>query len=346
MILDLARFIERERPAWEELDRRLARVESDPYARLELDDIRRLHQLYERAAADLADIRDLATEPELRGMLESLVARAYAEIHTLRTGVTRFNPWRWFTRTFPRTFRARARYFAAATIAMTAGVLFGGGVLLADGTAKRHLLPFEHLQGDPADRVAQEEKTRDTGDAALQTFSAQLMTNNIRVSILALALGIAFGAGTLVLMFFNGVILGAVCADYLAAGQGVFLAGWLLPHGSIEIPAVLIAGQAGLLLGRAAIGWGDRRTMKVRLSGVLGDLVTLVGGCSVLLVWAGLVESFFSQVHEPVLPYALKIAIGMAELAGLALFLALSGRAPAKDKPEGVAPPAQPEVAA
>lgn len=346
MILDLARFIERGRPAWEELDRRLARIESDPYARMALDDIRRLHQLYERTAADLADIRDLATEPELRGMLEALVARAYAEIHTLRTGVTRFNPWRWFTHTFPRTFRARARYFAAAAIAMTVGALFGGGVLLADGTSKRHLLPFEHLQGDPADRVAQEEKARDTGEGARQTFSAQLMTNNIRVSMLALALGIVFGAGTLVLMFFNGVILGVVCADYLAAGQGVFLAGWLLPHGSIEIPAVLIAGQAGLLLGRATIGWGDRRTLKARLSGVLGDLVTLVGGCSVLLVWAGLVESFFSQVHEPVLPYALKIAIGTAELAGLAIFLALAGRSRAKDEPDAAAPSARPEAAA
>jgi uncharacterized membrane protein SpoIIM required for sporulation len=335
VILDLARFIERGRPAWEELDRRLARIEADPFARLDLDDIRRLHLLYERAAADLADVRDLATEPDLRGMLESLVARAYAEIHTLRTGVTRFHPWRWFTRTFPRAFRAQARAFAAALVVMTAGALFGGGVLLADGTAKRHLLPFGHLQGHPSDRVAAEERARDTGATPHQTFSAQLMTNNIRVSILALALGMTFGAGTLVLLFYNGVIVGAVCADYLAAGEGVFLAGWLLPHGSIEIPAVLIAGQAGLLLGRALIGWGDRRTMKARVSGVLADLVTLVGGCSVLLVWAGIVESFFSQVHEPVLPYALKISLGLAELAGLALFLALAGRAPDARKEAG-----------
>ncbi|MBM4155216.1 MAG: stage II sporulation protein M [Lentisphaerae bacterium] len=327
MILDLARFIERERPAWEELDRRLARVEADPFARLDLEDVRRLHVLYERAAADLADVRELATEPELRGMLEGLVARAHAEIHTLRTGATRFHPWRWFTRTFPRTLRARAAYLAASLAILAAGALFGGGVLLADGTAKRYLLPFEHLQGHPSDRVAQEEKALTSGRGGHQTFSAQLMTNNIRVSILALALGMTFGAGTLVLLFYNGVIVGAVCADYLAAGEGVFLAGWLLPHGSVEIPAVLIAGQAGLLLGRAMIGWGDRRPMKARVSSVLADLVTLVGGCAVLLAWAGLVESFFSQVHEPVLPYSLKIAVGLAELAGLALFLALAGRA-------------------
>ena len=343
MILDLARFIERERPVWEDLDRRLRRIEADPYARLGLDEIRQLHRLYEQAAADLADIRELAMESELRGTLESLVARAYAEIHTLRTGVTRFHPWRWFSRTFPRTFRACGRYFAAAALAMTVGALFGAGTLLADGSSKRHLLPFEHLQGNPADRVAQEERARkDTSDpGSHQSFSAFLMTNNIKVSILAMALGMTFGAGTLVLVFYNGVVLGAVCADYLVAGQGVFLAGWLLPHGSIEIPAVLIGGQAGLLLGRAMIGWGDRRSLRVRLSGVLGDLVTLIGGCAVLLVWAGLVESFFSQYHEPVLPYALKITVGLAELAALFLFLSRAGRdrPAAPDAPPGEAVP-------
>ena len=43
-------------------------------------------------------------------------------------------------------------------------------------------------------------------------------------------------------------ILGAVAVDYVADGQTRFLLGWLLPHGAIEIPAILIAGQAGLVL--------------------------------------------------------------------------------------------------
>ena len=46
-----------------------------------------------------------------------------------------------------------------------------------------------------------------------------------------------------------------------------------------------------------------------------------------LLVWAGLVESFLSQYHEPVISYNLKISFGVFELLGLILFLALAGRA-------------------
>ena len=127
------------------------------------------------------------------------------------------------------------------------------------------------------------------------------------------------------MLFYNGVILGAVAADYLAAGQTKFLVGWLLPHGSFEIPAILIAGQAGLVLGRALIGSEKRTPLNARLREISGDLVTLIFGVGILLVWAGFVEAFLSQYHEPVIPYWAKISFGMAELCLLTLFLAKSG---------------------
>ena len=55
-------------------------------------------------------------------------------------------------------------------------------------------------------------------------------------------------------------------------------------------------------------------------------LATLIGGVAVMLVWAGFVEAFLSQYHEPVIPYWVKIAFGCTELAVLVWFLR-SGRA-------------------
>jgi uncharacterized membrane protein SpoIIM required for sporulation len=135
-----------------------------------------------------------------------------------------------------------------------------------------------------------------------------------------------------IVLFYNGVVLGAVALDYVRAGQAKFLAGWLLPHGVVEIPAILIAGQAGLLLASALIGRERRGTVRTRLRALSPDLVTLIGGVAVMLIWAGVIESFLSQYHEPVIPYAAKIAFGVVELVLLGLFLGRSGGKRAPDR--------------
>ncbi len=134
-----------------------------------------------------------------------------------------------------------------------------------------------------------------------------------------------FGIGTVIMLFYNGVILGSVIFDYIAAGELQFLLGWLLPHGVVEIPAILLAGQAGLVLGAALIGWGKHVPLSRRLRIISGDLMTLIFGVAVMLVWAGVIEAFFSQYHEPALPYTVKIAFGVIELILLVVFLARSG---------------------
>lgn len=326
MIINLQKFIDEEQPVWDELDGLLVKIGREPYGKYSLEQLKRFHYLAERTSADLVHIREFVTQTELQAYLESLVSRAYSEIQEKKSNSMRFRPIHWFFKTFPQTFRKHARCFALSLSITMLGALFGGGAVMFDPEAKTALMPFSHLEGDPSDRVAKEESKTELKMEGKGAFSAMLMTHNTKVSIFVLALGISFGAGSTILLFYNGVILGAVMADYLIAGEGVFLTAWLLPHGSVEIPAILIAGQAGLVLGGAMIGWGNRLTMKMRMRAIVPDLVTLIGGVAVLLVWAGIVEAYFSQDHEPVLPYALKIAVGMVELVLLFSFLNLSGR--------------------
>jgi len=82
-----------------------------------------------------------------------------------------------------------------------------------------------------------------------------------------------------------------------------------------------VGGQAGFIIARAMIGDRTRRTRRQRFRDVSKDVVTLIGGTGIMLVWAGIIEAFFSQYHEPVIPYAVKIAFGVCELAALAAFL-------------------------
>jgi uncharacterized membrane protein SpoIIM required for sporulation len=328
MILDVARFTAAERPYWQELDTLLRRLDQDPGLRLNLAETERFHYLYQRASADLSRLNTFSADPQLREYLESLVALAYAEIHEAREKRKSGSFRKWFTTTFPQTFRRHIRAFQLSLAVTVLGTAFGGAALHFDPESKHVMMPFSHLMESPSERVAREEKAKSDRMAGHKsTFASQLMTNNIRVSLFAFGLGISWGVGTLIVLFYNGVVLGAVIADYIQAGQSPFLAGWLLPHGAIEIPAILLAGQAGFMLASALIGWGDPTPRRDRMALVSKDLLTIAGGASVLLVWAGIVESFFSQYHEPVLPYAVKITFGCVELFALFFFLLRAGSA-------------------
>jgi len=328
MIIDLQRFVETEALYWRELEGVLDGLERDPLKRLSLDELRRFHYLYERVSSDLGKVATFAAQPETRRYLERLVARAYGEIHETRAVPHRFRPWHWFTQVFPVTFRRHRRAFWLALALTGAGSLFGGAAVAIDPAAKEIILPFEHLLQNPSQRVAQEERVvADRLRGSKAQGAAWYIRNNTQVAFTTMALGITWGVGTVLLLLVNGVMLGAVCADYMLAGQTRFLLGWLLPHGSVEMPAIILAGQAGFVLAGALIGWRRRVSLRARLRAVTPDLVTLIGGVALMLVWAGIVESFLSQYHGAVLPYGLKIAFGTCELAALTVFLARSGRA-------------------
>jgi len=328
MIIDLKKFITIEQPYWDELADLLQRREDDPHRPMDLSQIRHLYYLYQRASADLAKISTFSAEPAIRKYLEALVGRAFAAIHTSDHKAVRFAPLNWLWHVFPRTFRSHWKPFALAMAVFLVGGLFGGAALVFDPEAKGVLMPFEHLQMDPSQRVAREEQVgdHDRFQGTKGRFSAFLMTHNTRIAVLVLALGMTWGIGTLILLFTNGIMLGAVVADYIRAGESLFLAGWLLPHGMVEIPAVILAGQAGLILAGALIGRSTGMSLGRRMGAVIPDVVTLIGGVALMLVWAGIIEAFLSQYHAPVMPYSVKIFFGILEMGTLIAFLGFAGR--------------------
>ena len=151
------------------------------------------------------------------------------------------------------------------------------------------------------------------------------MTHNTKVTLLTMVTGFFWGIFTLILLFYNGTIIGVVMFDYITDGQGVFLTAWLLPHGSFELPAIFMGGQAGLVIAHTMFGWGTNLKLRQRFARIRNDLLTLVGGAALLLIWAGIVESFLSQYHHPSF-YPWKIGLGAIQLIALILYLSFCGR--------------------
>lgn len=327
MILDLERFQAQERPRWSRLESLLVQLENRPDRLVKPAEAELLQELYAQTAADLNRVTHGAFAPDLRQYLERLVARAYAELYYARpTRSELWQPRRWlriFT-AFPMAFRRQGRYFAVSVLVTLLGCALGGLAVRYDPAAVDVLLPADYLR-NPGMRVHQEEKRQGRHSDSAETeavFSAELIRHNIQVSLLTAALGVTFGIGTALLLFENGLLLGAVAVRYTQQGFGLFVTAWLLPHGAFEIPSILIAGQAGFYLARLLLRRKEDRQMRKSIN----EWLLLIAGLAMMLVWAGLMEAFFSQHHAPVLPYGFKVAVGAAELVLLTIYLLLIGK--------------------
>jgi len=327
VILNLERFQAQARPRWKDLESLLGAIESRPDRRLNPAEAEQLQELYARVAADLNRVTHGALAPELKQYLERLVARAYAELYyapPMRSEIWQPRRWLRIFTAFPESFRRQSRYFALAVLVTVLGCALGGLAVHYDPASVDVLLPADYLR-NPGQRVHQEEQGQSRHQNSAQTeaaFSAHLIRHNIQVALLAAALGVTFGIGTALLLFVNGVLLGAVAVHYAQHGFGLFMTAWLLPHGVFEIPSILIAGQAGFYLARLLLHRSEERNIRESMR----EWLVLVAGLALMLVWAGIMEAFFSQHHAPVLPYRFKLAVAAAELMLLTIYLILIGR--------------------
>ena len=318
--MHLPRFIEQRSPRWDRLAALLDRLDAsaergrEPLA---AEEVAELFRLYRLASSDLNHAQTHTGRAAVLAPLETLVARAHGRL----TEPARARPLRWWWRTmrhgFPAAIRRQWGVLLLSTALLLGGAAFGAIATAIEPDFNRIFLPAEHLTETPAERVAGLEApdtAHEVDASGHAAFSAFLASNNIKVSLLALALGLTFGIGTGVVLFFNGALLGCIALGYVTGGVGVFFVAWVGPHGSIELPCIVFAGAAGLLIGRAQWRGGG---VWERLRGDREDLLALITGAATLLVPAALIEGGFSQINEPVLPYELKIAV-----AGL-LFVAL-----------------------
>ncbi len=145
-------------------------------------------------------------------------------------------------------------------------------------------------------------------------FASFVMMNNITVAFKAFAWGIMFMIGTVYILVFNGLYIGAIAG--LCHVNGVALALWsfVSPHGYIELTTIFIAGGAGMKLGYSLIA-PTTLTRKQTLVDAAKTAIKLLGGCVVLLVIAGIIEGFVSPSN---LSNAIKIGFGA--LTGVLLF--------------------------
>jgi len=314
LALKSAAFRAEREASWRELEELVGRVERRGIRTLPAHDLARLPGLYRAAMSSLSVARAISLDRNVLEYLESLCARAYLVVYGtrrhLREAVAEF-----VGRRFPLAVRAHAGHVALAAVALLLGGLAGFALTLRD--AERFyafVSPFmAQGRGHTSTTEALREALYARKDAAkmLTSFAMFLFSNNARVGIMAFAVGFAGGVPSALLVFSNGLVLGAFAALYHGRGLSVELWAWLLPHGVTELLAVVLCGAGGLALGQALVFPGaDERLRSLAVRG--REAAVLAIGAVGLFFVAGIVEGIFRQlVHAVPVRYAVASAFAV-----------------------------------
>lgn len=282
----LSTFVARRQPEWAVLESLLDRQRS---ATLRLDELTLLERQYRRASGDLAQAQAFYPGTEVLQFLNQLCGRAYAAIY--RSRPNRLASIAAFYRTgFPHVVQEQLTYTLVAAALLVMGIVVGfttvlfepDGATLLIGDELRAFIDRGELWTDSA-----------LGGLHPSTLAVMIFTNNLRVTFMAFSLGITAGIGTVLMIIFNGLHVGAIVAACVHHGLGPSILTFMAAHGPVELSVICLTSGAGLMLGHAMIEPGERPRSEV-IRERARDAVQLVLGCAPFLVTIGVVEAFVS----------------------------------------------------
>ena len=336
--MDFVEFVAYRRQRWDRINTLLDKIDVSGPAALSASEADELFSLYRLASGDLNLVQTRGGNPAILEYLERSVGRAYAVLTVDRRASIVGQWWRIMRHEFPARIRSQAPLVFMSAITMIAGSLLGYVSTLIDSRSAELFVPAEHLVESPAQRVARLEAREREGaniitssSGIYSAFSTFLLTHNIRVSMLCIALGFTCGIGTVALLFFNGAMVGSLAAMYQMDSVMVFFVAWVGPHGAIELPCVVFAGTAGLIIARAQLR-RDRGTLRDQLRAARPTLIHLLVGLATLLILAGFIEGGFSQMNEPTISYGFKIMVAVVLFSALVSYLTVLPVRTAEDR--------------
>jgi uncharacterized membrane protein SpoIIM required for sporulation len=321
--MDLATFLAQRRLDWRKLEKMLEQVEGSGLRSLDEEQVVEFGRLYRRTASDLNQAQTFVTGDATVRYLNDMVARAYVAIY----GKTRTDWWGlliFYVWGYPTVFRRHWPHLALASGLFVVGCVFGLVASMFDPQVGRaYLLPSDMPTIQPP-KEGEEHLEQPLSTGKLAEFSSFLFTHNTTVTFVAFAIGIFFGIGSAWLMFYNGVTTGALLAVFWEAHQLKAFATGILPHGVIEIPAMLIGGAAGFVLAEGMLRarpWPRLEELPRKAK----DALFLLAGILPLLMGAGIIEAGVARAPELWIDSGAKLSVAAVVALGFWAYVLLFG---------------------
>ncbi len=280
-------WLEKRQTHWKRLERLLDQVKGSGLRSLTRLELQELGLLYRQAAADLSALREDPTGKSYARFLNLLLSRAHNTIYagekSSAGGIIHY-----YRYSYPRIFRNNLGLINTAFLLFVMGALAGLLLAMTRPDFLHAFLPPRILE-----TIDHHKMWTDSVVSIAPAASSGIMTNNISVSFMTFAGGITAGVFTVFSLIYNGVLIGAIGAACWLGGMSLPLWSFVAPHGVLELPAIFIAGGAGLRLAQGLLfpGLYSRRDALVK-SG--SEAVRLVMGVVPVLIVAGLIEGFIS----------------------------------------------------
>lgn len=302
IILRSAQFRREREEDWRELERLVTKAERRGIKSLKPQELQRLPLLYRATVSSLSVARSIVLDHNLLLYLENLTLRAFLVVYgpraTLRESIARF-----FAREFPGAVRALWPHFLIALLATAGG--FIAGFLLTGGNEEWFytLVPDDLADGRGPSSTREELLNEELFAPwegikhAVTLFASILFQHNTMVGLLSFTLGLAAGIPTILLMIYNGLIIGAFVAIHQNRGLTTEFVGWLSVHGVTEFTAIILCGAAGLLVADKILFPG--RYSRVQSLATHGRVAaTVVLGAVALFFVAAILEGVFRQLIQ------------------------------------------------
>lgn len=301
------RFVLAKKEQWEKLHHIVLLLSKKGYTSLSPEDILAFPRIYRLICADLAEAKMLQLSPDVLDYLNQLIGQAHKFLYSFpplrRSQIKTF-----FSERLPFIMLKNWMFLLISALIFFSSYAITFGIVIQNPSVAGIVVPQSTLHQM---EEAYSEEISEERSFTLKNFMVSFyIQNNISIAFASFALGVLLGIGTIYVLIYNGVFLGAITGYLVAGGKGRNLLHFVTAHSITELTGLVLAGAAGLALGFSIIK-ATRYYRKEWMAFQRKNIFTLIAASGFLLLIAALIEGLISP---SLIPYTIKVNTAILSL--------------------------------
>jgi len=280
------KFIEQNKDKWQEYDKVLAAKRKDPD---------KLRNIFIEITDDLSYSRTFYPNRSVRLFLNKMGQRIFNNLYQNRSATLKRFKQFWISDLPQIVYHTRREFLLSLSVFILFMII--GIVSAANDKTFVSLILGERYVAMTEANIAAGDPMAVYKDAQEIDMFLGITVNNLLVAFRTFIMGFLLGIGTIAALLYNGIMVGAF--QYFFYERGLFTESFLTiwQHGSLEISSIVIAGAAGITLGKGFVFPGTySRLQSFQISARNGMKIMI--GTVPIFVFAAFIESFVTRYTE------------------------------------------------